>query len=276
MTGRSIFAVFLCLPLFAQTQRKPSRGRNPACSATNAPAAASGQEPFRTSVREVIVPVTVTDVKGRFVSDLNAKDFKIFDEGKEQKIEFFTRERNQPVVVGFLLDLSSASKIHWKTYQDAAIDLISTLIPNDPKYSGYLITYSTDAEVAVNTTQDSEKLIERVRKLKAGGGAALYDAIWMACTSRKLVKGEPFEPRRMIVVIGDGHDNASKKNIEQVLEIAQRQSRHDLRCEHGGVRVQFRRREESDQSSRRRPADAWSIPSGCLQRRDRLPGKAVG
>ena len=111
-------------------------------------------------------------LKGRFVSDLNVKDFKIFDEGKEQKIEFFTRERNQPVVVGFLLDLSNASKIHWKTYQEAAIDLISTLLPNDPKYSGYLITYSTDAEVAVNTTQDSEKLIERVRKLKAGGGAA--------------------------------------------------------------------------------------------------------
>ena len=161
-------------------------------------------------------------MKGRFVSDLDSKDFKIFDEGKEQNIEFFTRERNQPVVVGFLLDLSNASKIHWKTYQDAAIDLISTLMPNDPKYSGYLITYSTDAEVAVNTTQDSEKLIDRVRKIKPGGGAALYDAIWMACTSRKLVKGEPFEPRRVIVVIGDGHDNASKKTINEVLEIAQR------------------------------------------------------
>jgi Ca-activated chloride channel family protein len=207
MMGRSVFAVLLCLPLFGQT---------------NTPAPATAQEPFRASVREVIVPVTVTDLKGRFVSDLNAKDFKIFDEGKEQKIQFFTRERSQPVVVGFLLDLSSASKIHWKTYQEAAIDLISTLMPNDPKYSGYLITYSTDAEVAVNTTQDSEKLIDRVRKLKAGGGAALYDAIWMACTSRKLVKGEPFEPRRVIVVIGDGHDNASKKNIDEVLEIAQR------------------------------------------------------
>ena len=92
------------------------------------------------------------------------------------------------MVVGFLLDMSNASRIHWKTYQESAIELISTLLPNDPKYSGYLITYSTEAEVAVNTTQDSEKLIERVRKIKPGGGAALYDAIWMACTSRKLVK----------------------------------------------------------------------------------------
>jgi len=205
MCRSSVFAVLLCLPVFGQTK-----------------ATSPAQEPFKVQVREVIVPVTVTDMKGRFVSDLDAKDFKIFDEGKEQRIQFFTRERNQPVVVGFLLDLSNASKIHWKTYQEAAIELISTLLPNDPKYSGYLISYSTDAEVAVNTTQDSEKLIDRVRKIKPGGGAALYDAIWMACTSRKLVKGEPIEPRRVIVVIGDGHDNASKKTINEVLEIAQR------------------------------------------------------
>jgi VWFA-related protein len=126
------------------------------------------------------------------------------------------------VVVGFLLDLSNSSKIHWKTYQEAAMELISTLLPNDPKYSGYLITYSTDAELAVNTTQDPEKLIDRVRKAKPGGGAALYDAVWLACTSRDLVKGEPIEPRRVIVIIGDGHDNASKKTINEVVEIAQR------------------------------------------------------
>lgn len=211
MCRSSVFAVLLCLAGLGQTQ---VFGQTKATSPS--------QDPFRVQVREVIVPVTVTDIKGRFVSDLDAKDFKIFDEGKEQNIQFFTRERNQPVVVGFLLDLSNASKIHWKTYQEAAIELISTLLPNDPKYSGYLITYSTDAEVAINTTQDSEKIIDRVRKVKPGGGAALYDAIWMACTSRRLVNGEPFEPRRVIVVIGDGHDNASKKTINEVLEIAQR------------------------------------------------------
>jgi hypothetical protein len=44
----------------------------------------------------------------------------------------------------------------------------------------------------------------------------------MACTSRRLVKGEPIEPRRIIVVIGDGHDSASKKTLDEVLELAQR------------------------------------------------------
>jgi hypothetical protein len=58
--------------------------------------------------------------------------------------------------------------------------------------------------------------------MKAGGGAALYDAVYMACTSRTLVKGEPIEPRRVIIIVGDGHDTASSKNLQEVLELAQR------------------------------------------------------
>ncbi len=179
-------------------------------------------QPFRVQVNEVIVPITVTDEKGRFVSDLDKKDFKIFDEGKEQNIGFFTRERSQPVVVGFLVDQSNASRMHWSKYQDAAIELVLTLMPGDKKFSGYLIGYAQDADLIVNTTIDPEKLVEKIRKMKPGGGAALYDAIYMACTRRDLVKGEPIEPRRVIVVMGDGHDNASKHTLDQVLELAQR------------------------------------------------------
>ncbi len=177
---------------------------------------------IRVSVNEVIVPVTVTDDKGRFVSDLDKKDFSIFEDNKPQSIRFFTRERSQPVVIGFLLDLSNASRIHWKNFQDASIELIQTLLTGDAKYSGYLIDYAQDAEVAVNTTNDPEPLVEKIRKLKPGGGSALYDAVYLACTSRKLVKGEPIEPRRIIVVIGDGHDNASKHSLNEVVELAQR------------------------------------------------------
>jgi Ca-activated chloride channel homolog len=50
----------------------------------------------------------------------------------------------------------------------------------------------------------------------------MYDAIWLACTSRKPLKGEPIEPRRILVIIGDGHDNASKHSLAQVEEMVQR------------------------------------------------------
>ena len=186
------------------------------------PASKGGDAPIRVTVNEVIVPVTVTDDKGRFVSDLDQKDFHVYEENKPQEIRYFTRERSQPVVIGFLLDLSSASRVHWKNFQDASSELIQNLLTGDPKYSGYLIDYAQDAEVAVNTTNDPEPLVDKIRKLKPGGGSALFDAIYLACTSRKLVKGEPIEPRRVIVIIGDGHDNASKHSLNQVTELAQR------------------------------------------------------
>jgi len=147
------------------------------------------------------VPVTVTDEKGRFVSDLEQKDFQIMDEGKEQTIRFFTRERSQPVVVGFLIDMSNASRLHWKNYKDAAIELVQNLIPGDnPKFSGYLIAYANEAELAVNTTTDPEPIVQKIEKLKPSGGSALYDAIYMACTSRKFFEGARRKSNRFVVL----------------------------------------------------------------------------
>jgi Ca-activated chloride channel homolog len=197
----------------------------PEVAKTDQPAAAQSPAPapIQVQVNEVIVPISVTDEKGRFVTDLEQKDFTIYDQGVEQQIQFFTRERSQPVVVGFLIDLSNNSRLHWKNYQDAAIELVQNLIPGDnPKFSGYLIGYSNTADLMKDTSTDPEPMVEKLEKLKPSGGSALFDAIYMACTSRKLIDGEPIEPRRILVVVGDGHDNASKKTLDQALEIAQR------------------------------------------------------
>jgi len=174
------------------------------------------------NVNEVIVPVTVTDDKGRFVSNLEAKDFRVLDEGKPQRIEFFSHSEKQPIVVGFLLDMSNNTRNYWKRYQESMMELVWNLLPGDPRYSGYLVSYGNNAEVLVNTTTDSDKIVDEIRKMKPGGGAALYDAIYDACTKREVVRGEPYEPRRVIIVMGDGHDNASSKSLDQVIEIAQR------------------------------------------------------
>ncbi len=219
MLTRVFLSGFVATLLFSQSQSPASKA-----PVSQAPASQPQEPPpIKVQVNEVIVPITVTDEKGRFVSDLEQKDFQILDEGKEQKIEFFTRERSQPVVVGFLIDMSNASRLHWKNYKDAAVELVQNLIPGDnPKFSGYLITYANDAELAVNTTTDPEPMVQKIEKLKPSGGSALYDSIYLACTNRKLIQGEPIEPRRILVIIGDGHDNASKKTLDEALEIAQR------------------------------------------------------
>jgi VWFA-related protein len=183
---------------------------------------ARAQAPIRVAVNEVIVPVTVTDEKGRFVSNLAKEDFRIFDENKEQKIDFFSHEQSQPIVIGFLIDTSNGMKIHWDKYQEAATELMLNLLPGDRKYSGYLISYGNAPELIADTSSDSEKMVDKMRKIKPAGGSALFDAIYMACTSRKTVQGEPYEPRRVLIVIGDGHDTASKKSLKEVVEIAQR------------------------------------------------------
>jgi VWFA-related protein len=177
---------------------------------------------FEVQHNEVIVPVTVTDDKGKFVSNLTARDFRILDEGRPQRLEFFSHSEKQPIVVGFLVDQSNNMRIHWKTYQDAILEMVWALLPDDPKYTGYLVSYSNEAQLVVNTTQDPDKIADAVRRMKPGGGAALYDAIYRACADRTLIKGEPYEPRRVIVIVGDGHDSASKKSIEEVLELAKR------------------------------------------------------
>jgi Ca-activated chloride channel homolog len=210
--------VFFALCLSAAQQQQPAVPSAPPVAQPEPGAAAS----IKVQVNEVIVPVTVTDDKGRFVSNLDLNNFKIYDQGREQKIIHFTREQKQPVVVGFLLDLSNASRLHWAKFQDAARELVWNLLPGDPRFSGYLITYANDAELAVNTTQDSGLITDRIIKLKPGGGAALFDAIYMACTRRSLVRGEPIEPRRVLIIIGDGNDSASKKSLAEVLELAQR------------------------------------------------------
>jgi len=114
-------------------------------------------------------------------------------------------------------------RIQWATFKEAILELVWALIPGgDPRCSGYLITYGNQAELAVNTTTDSDKIADKIRSVKPAGTSALYDAVYRACTDRKLVPGEPYVPRRIIIVIGDGHDSVSKHSLDQVIELAQR------------------------------------------------------
>ena len=103
--------------------------------------------------------------------------------------------------------------MHWKNYSDAAVELIQNLIPGDnPKFAGYLISFSNDAGLEVNTTNDPEPMVRKLEHLKPTGGSALYDAIYMACTNRKLIQGKDS---------GDGVDAVEGKS-EKTLRQQQR------------------------------------------------------
>ncbi len=222
---RLSIALFFCGLLWlvaSAAQQQPQQQATPQSGAPGSKAADEHTPRFAAQATEVIVPVTVTDDKGKFLSNLEAKDFQILDEGRPQRIKFFSHDQRQPIVVGFLVDMSNNMRIHWKNYQDAILELVWNLLPGDPRYRGYLIAYSNEAELLVNTTQDSEPIAEKVRKMKPGGGASLYDAIYKACTNRQHVNGEPYEPRRVLIVVGDGHNSVGDKSLDQVLEIAQR------------------------------------------------------
>jgi VWFA-related protein len=194
------------------------------CGAAQQQAAPGQETVIKTQATEVVVPVTVTDDKGRFVSNLGPSDFRIFDEDRPQRVaDLIKATEKEPLVIGFLLDLSNRNKIQWKDYKEMAQELIWTLLPGDRKLprSGYLIGYSTEAKLLVGTTTDGSEIAERVGNIAPGGGSALYDAIYMAC--RKLVDKEPPYARRVVIVVGDGHDVNSSKSLDEVLELAQRE-----------------------------------------------------
>lgn len=219
MLGRLLLACLAVSVAFAQAA---GESQSAAAGAQAQYAGEEGASPIRVRVDEVIVPVSVTDDKGRFVTDLTKEDFKIFDQGVEQEITFFSAEHNQPIVIGFLIEQSNTIRLRWKRFQEAAIELVLALMPEDPRFSGYLISYANEPELLVNTTWEPGPILDAIREMKPGGGAALFDAIYMACTSRQLVEGEPIEPRRVLIIMGDGHDNASSRTLEEAIEVAQR------------------------------------------------------
>src|SRR5262245_60500128 len=125
----SAFALLALLSGSAQEANKPA-GQPAQPAAPQQP----GVPKFSSTVEEVIVPVTVTDDRGKYVSNLEAKDFRILDEGRPQLLKSFNHNQKQPIVVGFLVDMSNNTKIHWKTFQEAIESLVFELLPGDKRY----------------------------------------------------------------------------------------------------------------------------------------------
>jgi VWFA-related protein len=195
--------------------------------ATHPPAAASTPEPVDTSTRIILdvtrvnMLFTVTDKKGRFITDLGRDDFQIFEGKKPQSIQEFTAESDLPLRLGILIDTSNSIRDRFKFEQEAAIQFINSVVhPRQDK--ALIVSFDTSAELVADLIDDTEKLARSVRNLRPGGGTALYDAIYFACRD-KLSQDQPRHKfRRAIVLVSDGDDNQSRVTRDQALEMAQK------------------------------------------------------
>lgn len=164
---------------------------------------------------------TVTDKHGRYINDLKKDDFKVLDDRKPATLSSFRSETDLPLQVGLLIDASNSVRDRFKFEQEAAIEFLNAVIR--PHYDkAFVVGFDVTPEVVQDFTDDTEKLSIGVRSLRAGGGTAMYDALYFACRD-KLLKQEQTGPvRRAIILLSDGEDNASHVTREEAIDMAQR------------------------------------------------------
>jgi len=172
-------------------------------------------------VTRVNMLFTVTDKKGRFVTDLVKDDFQVFENKTQQKIAEFTAETDLPLRLGILIDTSNSIRERFKFEQEAANSFINSVV-RQGRDKAMVVSFDTSAELVADLTDDTEKLQHAVRSLRPGGGTSLYDAVYFACRD-KLAKDQPRHKfRRAIVMVSDGDDNQSQVSRDQALEMAQK------------------------------------------------------
>ena len=177
---------------------------------------------FVVGVNEVRAIFTVTDKHGRYIKDLKRDDFRVLDDRKPAtRINSFRSETDLPLQVGLLIDASNSIRDRFKFEQEAAIEFLNSIIR--PRYDQALIIgFDSTPDVTQDFTDNTELLSKGVRALKAGGGTAMYDALYYTCRD-KLMKHEQTGPvRRAIILLSDGDDNSSHVTREESIEMAQR------------------------------------------------------
>jgi Ca-activated chloride channel homolog len=197
----------------AQTPAQPSN-----------PAAPDSDESVATIVHvvnEVRVVFTVTDRHGRYIKDLKKDAFRVIDDQKPAELRSFRSETDLPLQVGLLVDASNSVRDRFKFEQEAAIEFLNSIIR--PGYDkAFVVGFDATPEVTQDFTDSTQGLSAGVRMLRAGGGTAMYDALYFACRD-KLLKQEQTGPvRRAIILLSDGEDNLSHVTREEAIEMSQR------------------------------------------------------
>jgi len=197
-------------PLATPTPVPPPETKNVAENA------ADDGEVFKIDTSLVTVPVRVIDRKGRFVGGLTKDNFKVFEDGAERDIAYFSSEQ-EPFTVALVLDMSYSTKFQIADIQSAAISFIAQLGPRDKVM---VVSFDEDVHMLCEPTNDRAQIYRAIRSTKIATGTSLYEAIDLVMNERlKRIKG-----RKAIILFTDGVDTTSTKsndlqNLDDASEI---------------------------------------------------------
>jgi Ca-activated chloride channel homolog len=164
--------------------------------------------------------VRVIDRNNRPVNDVPQAEFRVFEDGVQQKIEFFTREE-VPITYGLVVDNSRSISSQLQQVQDAAKTIINSNRQGDEAFVVRFVD-SDKIEEYQDFTSNQELLHDAVDRMYAEGGqTAVVDAVLL--TAEKLARYKKNDPlndrrRRALVLVTDGEDRASVYKQEELFE----------------------------------------------------------
>src|SRR5881275_634145 len=213
--------------LAQQSSGSTSQQAPPSAPTPSQQAPRSGQT-FKREVNLVDVLFTVLNRRHKLVPDLQEGDFKVFDEGKAQEIRYFSKQTDLPLRIGMLLDTSNSIRDRIKFEQEASVSFLFSVLRHN-KDQAFVMTFDDEPQILQPFTSDTGALRDQVMGTRAGGGTAIYDAIYHACSTQlnhppRPEGDQPDVVRRVMILISDGEDNLSTHTRTDAIEMAQRTS----------------------------------------------------
>jgi VWFA-related protein len=166
------------------------------------------QTSFRADSSLVLIPVSVTDERNRFVLGLRKEDFHLLDDGVEQSIAHFSGE-DIPLSIGVAFDISGSMDFKMSISRDAAKLFLKALNPED---EAFLVEFNDKVRLSAGFSATPQEIRGALDKVQPGGLTALLDAVSFALTEMKKAKN----PRKAILVVSDGGDNHSTYTAAQI------------------------------------------------------------
>ena len=178
----------------------------------------AGQFTIAVKVGLVVLHATVLDSKGITVSGLHKEDFQVFEDGVPQQIDSFTHE-DIPVTVGLVVDNSGSMGPKRPEVIAAALVFARSSNPQDQMF---VVNFNEKVSFGLPHdtpfTDEAAPLRAAMSRIAANGMTALYDAV--AAALEHLKKGN--RDKKVLIVISDGGDNASRQKLAQIMAMAKR------------------------------------------------------